>query len=224
MIVIDNYIKDETILRRIKEDSSFFPGPMGNSDKLVSEPNSYHYEESSCFAPYMFWDGWWRSPANTLKKEVIKLIWEDNLDYNLDDILGFEYWTRTYKAGQYLPTHVDEDTFLYEKERIYVGPINGCVYYGCENEDGGFLEIHPKVLKDYTQDALEQEKVSDYIAPIEKRERIAYKSNRLIIFDAGHVIHNATAASSGIREVLVVNVWHKDIPPTALKINAFYYE
>jgi hypothetical protein len=224
MKVIDNYIKDKNILRRIKEDSSFFPGPMNDGEKLVEEPNSYHHEESSCFAPYMFWDGWWRSPASTLKKEIIKLIWENNLEHDLEDILGFEYWTRTYKAGQYLPYHVDEDTFLYEKDRIYVGPILGSIYYGCENEDGGFLEIHPKKLEDYTKDALEQERVSDYIAPLEKRERIAYKSNRLIMFDAGHVIHNATAANSGIREVLVVNVWHRSVPPTALSIGSFYYE
>ncbi len=224
MIVIDNYIKDENILNRLKNDSNFFPGPMGDTENIAPELNSYHNEEATCFAPYMFWDGWWKSPANTLKKEIIKIIWEPNLSYDLDEILGFEYWTRTYKPGQYLPTHVDEDTFLYEKEKTYAGPINGCIYYGCNNDDGGFLEIHPKALQDYTKNALEKENISKYIVPEEKRERIAYKGNRLIIFDAGHIIHNTTPAGSGIREVLIVNVWHKNVPPTALSIGAFYYE
>jgi len=224
MIVIDDYIKDASILSRIKDDHTFFPGTMNFDEKLVSEPNSYHYEESSCFAPYMFWDGWWRSDTNTLKKEVIKQIWEPHLSYPLEDILGFEYWTRTYNAGQYLPIHVDEDTFLYEKEKIYAGPIAGSIYYGCENEEGGFLEIHPKKLVDYTKDVLEQDMVKDYIVPIELRERIAYKANRLIMFDAGHVLHSATAAKSGIREVMVINVWHKSVSPMALKIGSFYYE
>lgn len=95
---------------------------------------------------------------------------------------------------------------------------------GCENENGGFLEVHSKKLQDYTQGALEQEYVCDYISPVEFRERIAYKGNRLVIFDVGHTIHNTTPALSGKREVMVINVWHKDVPPTGLKSNSFYYE
>jgi len=129
MKIIDNYIKDVSTLEKISKDISFFPVAMGDKEKIATEINSYHNEAASCFAPYMFWDGWWRSPVNTLKKEIIKLIWEDNLEYNLDDILGFEYWTRTYHPGQYLQFHVDEDTFLYAKDKIYTGPIIGCVYY-----------------------------------------------------------------------------------------------
>ena len=46
MIVIDNFIKDKELLTRIDKDETFF-GPNGN---------------------YMWWDGWWNSPSNTIKK------------------------------------------------------------------------------------------------------------------------------------------------------------
>ena len=62
------------------------------------------------------------------------------------------------------------------------------------------------------------------LSPIEERERIAYKGNRLVILDAGHVMHGTTPANSGIRQVMVINVWHKDNPPLALASNEFYYE
>ena len=56
MIVIDNFIKDKELLTRIDKDETFF-GPNGN---------------------YMWWDGWWNSPSNTIKKELIEYIWRYN--------------------------------------------------------------------------------------------------------------------------------------------------
>lgn len=223
MIVQDNAL-DKSICDLILQDASFFPELMGEEEVIASHLLMYHKEAASCFSPFMFWDGWWRSPANTLKKKVIQKIWENNLDYNLNDIIGFEYWTRTYKAGQYIDLHVDEDTFLYRDKKEYRAPISGCIYYFCENEDGGFLEIHKKTIKEGIKNALEKENLKNHIAPIEERERIAYKGNRLIIFDAGHILHSTTPAKSGIRQVLVVNVWHKDSPPVGLEKNEFYYE
>ena len=79
------------------------------------------------------------------------------------------------------------------------------------------------VIED-THYALESENVKNYISPIETRERIACKPNRLIIFDAGHTLHNTTPPISGIRRVMVMNVWHKDSPPSALQTGEFYYE
>ncbi len=223
MIVLDDFL-DKDLYLKMLEDSSFYPESMGGGDQIATELNSYHYEQASCYAPYMFWDGWWRSPANTLKKQIIQNIWGSRLAYQHDDILGFEYWTRTYTAGQYLQTHVDEDTFLYSRDKIFTGPINGAIFYGCNNIDGGFLEIHKNVLLDGTSQALEKEISINLLSDIEDRERIAYKGNRLIIFDAGHVMHNTTPAQSGIRQVMIINVWHKDNPPLALSLNEFYYE
>ena len=164
----------------------------------------------------------WHSPANTLKKQIIQNIWGSRLEYQHEDILGFEYWTRTYRAGQFLATHVDEDTFLYARDKVFAGPINGAILYGCNNTEGGFLEIHKHTLIDGSHEALEKDSIK--ISPIEERERIAYKGNRLVILDAGHVIHGTTPANSGVRQVMVINVWHKENPPLALSLNEFYYE
>lgn len=223
MIVQDNFL-DKNLYNEVLSDKNFFPESMGDSDRIASQVNSYHDEKADCYAPYMFWDGWWRSEADTLKKKVVQKIWEDNLEYPLEDILGIEYWTRTFNQGQFLDCHVDEDTFLYEKEKIFSGPILGSVYYALDNQHGGFLEIHNKEIPEKTPLALEYDRIKEYTVDFALRERIAYKGNRLIIFDSGHIIHNATPALSGIRQVMVTNVWHKDNPPTALKTGAFYYE
>lgn len=223
MILKDDFL-DKTLYKEVLSDIKFFPESMGSDQKIASQINSYHDEKADCFAPYMFWDGWWRSEANTLKKRVIQKIWEGNLQYPLEDVLGIEYWTRTFQKGQYLDCHVDEDTFLYQREKIFSGPICGSVYYAIDNENGGFLEIHNKEIPEKTHLALEHNNIKNYTVDISLRERIAYKGNRLIIFDSGHIIHNTTAALSGIRQVMVTNVWHKDNPPTALELNSFYYE
>ena len=223
MLVSDNHI-NQKLYERVLADNTFFPESMGSGEKIATELNSYHYEQASCFAPYMFWDGWWRSPANTLRKEVVQAIWENHLPCPQDDILGFEYWTRTYMAGQYLDTHVDEDTFLYEDTKTFSGLLLGSIWYGVDNTQGGFVELHEVTLKDGTPFAIERENVKPLLSPIEKRERISYRGNRAIIFDAGHRMHGTTPAESGIRQVMVVNLWHKDNPPTALEKKTFFYE
>lgn len=223
MIVIDNCLPAK-LYKEVLNDDKFFPETMGAGERIATELNSYHYEKSSCFAPYMFWDGWWRSPANTLRKRVVQSIWKNNLPCKKEDILGFEYWTRTYMPGQFLDVHVDEDTFLYEDTKVFSGPHIGSIFYGLDNTEGGFVEIHNAKLIDGTPLAIERENVDPILSPIEERERIAYRGNRLIIFDAGHVMHGTTPAKSGIRQVMVINVWHKDHPPVALEKNTFYYE
>lgn len=223
MIVLDDFLDKDLYLKTL-QDSDFYPESMGDGDKIAADLNNYHNEQASCYAPYMFWDGWWRSPANTLKKQIVQNIWGSRLGYQHDDILGFEYWTRTYNPGQYLQTHVDEDTFLYARDKIFTGPITGSVLYGCENKNGGYIEIHKNALLDGTSEALEKENTKNLVSDIEDRERIAYKGNRLIIFDVGHVMHNTTPALSGTRQVMIINVWHKNNPPLALALNEFYYE
>jgi hypothetical protein len=225
MIVIDNIIKDKDLLHEIEISKNLFPESMGDEARIAIELNSYHHEKSSCFAPYMFWDGWWKSETNTTSKKIIKTIWQDHLPFSENEICGFEYWTRTFNPGQYLDTHVDEDTFLYAKEKVFRGPVIGCVYYPHTNDVvGGFLELHPDIVIENTKNALEPENIKNNISPIETRERISCKPNRLIIFDAGHMVHNTTPPISGIRRVMVINVWHKDSPPSALNTGEFYYE
>ena len=116
LLIIDDFIEDQDLLEEIENDKTFFPEYMGSESRQLKKGNIYHSEDSEVFSPWMFWDGWWRSPADTLKKRVIQKIWEDNLPCPIEDIVGFEYWTRTYSPGQYLPIHLDEDTFAYEKD------------------------------------------------------------------------------------------------------------
>lgn len=225
MLVVDDAIKDSNLLAEIESSDTLFPASMGDETRIATELNSYHYEQASCFAPYMFWDGWWKSPTNTLSKKIIKDLWQENLPFSLEEICGFEYWTRTFNPGQYLDVHVDEDTFLYAENRTFKGPIIGSVYYPhTNNVVGGFLELHPITVSENTPNALERENIDPLIAPLELRERIACKPNRLIIFDAGHTIHNTTPPITGKRQVMVINVWHKDSPPSGLATNKFYYE
>lgn len=224
MIVKDDAL-DEALYQEMLADPLFYPESMGSDERLATELNSYHYEKSSCFAPYMFWDGWWASSANTLRKKVVQAIWEENLPCHESEILGIEYWTRTYLPGQYLDVHVDEDTFLYQDTKTFSGPLTGSILYGVDNNDGGFVEIYNKaILKDGEKLAIEAANIEKLLVPVEERERIAYRGNRLIIFDTGHVVHGTTPAKSGIRQVMVTNVWHRDNPPTALKLGEFFYE
>lgn len=225
MIIIDDFIKDKNLLEEIELTPNFFPESMGDEERIATVLNSYHDEKSDCFAPYMFWDGWLKSETDTPRKRLIKKIWENNLPFAVEEVCGFEYWTRTFKPGQFLDVHVDEDTFLYADKKIFKGPKIGCVYYPHTNDVvGGFLEMHPTAIPEDAVDALERQNVDPLIVPIELRERISCNPNRLIIFDAGHVIHNTTPPIKGVRRVVVVNVWHKDSPPSALKTGEFYYE
>lgn len=223
MIIKDNYLNKD-LYNLVLQDSSFFPESMGDSNQIAADLMMYHEESSSYYSPFMFWDGWWKSPVNTLKKQVIKEIWQEHMEWPYEDIVGFEYWTRTYNPGQYIDLHVDEDTFLYKKNKTFQGPILGCVYYAIDNPKGGFLELHKNVLIDGQKKSPDKIKHKKNISPIEERERIAYKGNRLIIFDSGHIVHGSTPAKSGLRQVLVINVWHKDNPPLGISQGGFYHE
>ncbi len=225
MKICDNFITDQELLAEIRNDSSFFPESMGEEEVVNYSINQYHDNKSHHYSPYMFWDGWWSSPADTLKKRVIKNIWEDNLPLPFEDICGFEYWVKTFKSGQYLKPHVDEDTYLYKEYQVFSGPTVGCVYYpDHESVDGGYLELHEHRIENGEILSLEREKIENAISPIERRERIAFKPNRLVIFDAGHILHGTTPTLSGTRRVLIVNVWSNNNKPLALVKNSFHIE
>jgi hypothetical protein len=222
MLVIDNYIKDENLLSLIKNDKKLFPESMGFEEGIGSRLNQYHEPGAKVFAPYMFWDGWWKSRADTTAKMIIEAIWKPNMPCSEKDVVGFEYWARTFEVGQNLPPHMDEDTFEYAETKILNGPHWGSVYYPHINTgvEGGFLEIHKTVVPNGTQDGLE----GIHLSPIEERERIACTPNRLVMFDAGHTVHGTTPVISGKRSVLVINLWHKDCPPKAISNGSFHYE
>ena len=225
MKVIDDAITNQELLDEIRNDPTFFPESVGDKPQVNYEIHEYHDPKATYYSPYMFWDGWWNSPANTLKKRVIKHIWENHLPLPEEQLCGFEYWTKTFKPGQYLSPHIDEDSHLYKEFQIFSGPLTGCVYYpDSEYVSGGFLELHEHRLDDGTFFALERGCLDSLISPIEKRERIAYKPNRLVIFDAGHILHNTTPVGVGTRKVLVVNVWSMENQPMALQTGGFYYE
>lgn len=227
MIVIDNFIKDSSLIEEIKNDKTFFPPDMGEIENIGEYNNHFHIEDADCYAPYMFWDGWWNSPADTLKKRVIQQIWSNEyfLPFPLEEVCGFEYWTRTFKKGQYLRIHVDEDTFAYQKDKTFNAPAYGCVWYGfAESEQPGFLELHEGVISGFPENALERDNIDLLTSPPERRERIAHRPNRLVCFNAGRRLHEATPTMGGCRQVMVVNVWHKDSPPSALRSGDFYYE
>jgi hypothetical protein len=223
MFIIDDSLSSQPY-ERVLSDATFFPPSMGGGEKIAEHLNSYHDEKADCYAPFMFWDGWWKSEANTLKKQVIRELWESHLPIEKEQILGFEYWTRTYHPGQYLDIHVDEDTFLYRDEKIFRGPFFGGIWYGIDNPCGGFLELFNSLLIDGTELALERENIDRATQDEKSIERIAYRGNRFIGFDAGHVLHRTTPATSGIRQVMVMNIWTVDNPPTALRLGEFIYE
>lgn len=224
MIIQDNYF-DEVTLSAIFDDDSFFPVSMGDGEKVASVPNMYNDPNGSVFSPYMFWDGWWKSPMDTLKKKLIRKIFEGKI--NIDEVVGFEYWTRTYEPGQYIQPHIDADTARYVHDKSLGTPTLGAVWWGVDNGDeAGFFELYPTLLVRDSVGSLEKSFIDPILenSPIETRERIKYKSNRLIIFDAGHQLHGTTPAPSGVKQSFIVNVWSKECPPHGLISGGFHYE
>lgn len=224
MIIQDNFFDDNT-LKAIFNDGSFFPASMGEGEKVASAPNMYNDPSGSVFSPYMFWDGWWKSPMDTLKKKLIHKIFEGKI--NTDEVVGFEYWTRTYQPGQYIQPHVDADTARYVNDKSLGTPTMGAVWWGVDNGDeAGFFELYPNLLVRGSVGSLEKSFIDPILAdsPVDTRERIKYKSNRLIIFDAGHQLHGTTPAPNGIKQSLIVNVWSKECPPHGLLSGGFHYE
>ena len=169
MIVIDDFIKDESLLNDIQNDPSFF------------ETRGYHW-----------WNGWWNSPANTIKKRLIEYIWAENSPYPSVDISGFEYWVGVYSQDEdrdELPFHFDKDEYLWDTTKELVTPVIGTVFYPVENDiDGGYLEIYAN-----GRDG--------------EPERLEPKFNRLVIFEAGKHPHRVTPVTRGTRRAIAINLW-----------------
>jgi len=131
MIIVDDFIKDQSLLERIQNDTTFF----------------------SQNGQYMWWGGPWSTPASTLKQELIQEIWIRNSPwdfprYNPIILEGFEYWTGQYGDGGVdvkLGMHFDKDENLWNETGELRTPIIGSVFYPIPMDiDGGYLEIQSK--------------------------------------------------------------------------------
>lgn len=183
MIVIDNFIKDQDLLMDLEL----------NKEYLFSDNGSYYW-----------WNGWWNSPDNTLKKRLICYIWRDYPLYKSVSLDGFEYWTGQYGEGKgvsNLNMHLDKDEALWKSTGEIKSPIIGTVFYPVEMDiEGGYLEIFSN-------------------GPDNEPERIQAKHNRLIIFDAGNIHHRVTTVTKGTRSAIAINLWD-EAPTTELKFEA----
>ncbi len=85
MIVIDDFVSDRALLQRVAADATFFASN----------------------GTYMWWDGWWRGSANTLKRELIEYIWREHCPCDAVTAAGFEYWTGRYAGDDQHPSTLD---------------------------------------------------------------------------------------------------------------------
>lgn len=179
MIIIDGFVRDESLLHKIQQSKEFWK--MG-----------YHW-----------WNGWWNAPASTLRHQLIEYIWRYECPlFESISLDGFEHWVGIQKAndtvkndaGEWsLITHFDKDEKLWEQTGKVVTPKIGTIFYPdpCNDEiEGGYLKIWK--THDLNFDA-------DY-------ELIEPKFNRLVIFDAGQ-LHAVTPVTKGTRKAIAINLW-----------------
>ena len=179
MIIIDGFVRDEVLLQEIQQSKEFWK-------------TDYHW-----------WNGWWNTPASTLRHTLIEYIWRYNCPLrNSISLDGFEHWVGIQKAndtvkndvGEWsLITHFDKDEKLWNETGKIVTPKLGSIFYPdpCNNEiEGGYLKIWK--THDLNFDA--------------SYELIEPKYNRLIIFDAGQ-LHAVTPVTKGTRKAIAINLW-----------------
>ena len=168
MILIDNYLQDKKILEEIQKEENWINFPT-----------------------YNWWDGWWVCEPRNIMEKLIELIWKKLSVEN--KIAGFEYWSNSQKADQYLDWHFDKDEKLKSTNGKILSPSIGHIFYlTVENLKGGFLEISSN------------NKVDDH----ENFERIKPIENRLIIFNPS-VSHRVTKIYEGNRRAFLANAWSK---------------
>ena len=66
LLVLDDFISNPEVVEALKADTGFFPRTVDehNPDEIGFTLNGYHDEACDCFAPYMWWDGWWVEPVS----------------------------------------------------------------------------------------------------------------------------------------------------------------
>jgi hypothetical protein len=198
MIIIDNFVKDEVLLKAMKEDKRFWENG------------------------YRWWDGWWQSESVDLRHKLIEYIYKDNCPFPIEIEQGgighgegFEHWAgilskdnivtngSAITKGDALNHHFDKDEDYWRETGIVRGPMLGTVYYPPMDEpqcEGGHLKIYNTKELDLTASY-------ELIAPV---------PNRLVIFDAGK-LHAVTEIKKGNRYAIAINIWsHK--PSTEMEI------
>jgi len=198
LIVIDNFIKDEDLLREIDESEDFWK------------------------YGYFWWDGWEKEPATTLRHRLIEHIYRYNpwLRMNINtSVAGYEHWVgrttpdnvdeqHTFGQKWALRPHQDKDELFWEqhpkgKDRgddleSMKYPLLGTVFYTQAPEEGGYLQIWN--TSDFN-------KLKDDEKLREAYQLIKPKRNRLIVFDAGKV-HGVRAVTKGTRKAIAINLWN----------------
>lgn len=177
MIIIDNFLKDGEMKRRLQSDS-FWKIQSANGLPLK-------------------WFGWGQRVSNPIE-EFLFWFWSEKFsDYYRDFSEGWEYWThhlgvdRRKSIDFHLDTDINERVDA-EKEQKMVrnGEImaadHGLIYY-CHTDpcSGGYLEI---------------KRANNEV------ERIEPVPDRLILFQP-NVQHRVTEVTSGHRRSIVSNLW-----------------
>lgn len=187
--VFDNFITDPDLLKEINEDQTFFNDP----------------------GVYYWWNAWFNSPADTLKKRLIEYIWKENCPIRKSyNISGFEYWTGIQTANaetgfkNVLANHYDKDEAWFKKTGEVVTPVIGTVYYPAgQSFEGGELAI-------YTDGSNNPPEI------------VKAKPNRLIIFGAGQHVHAVRPVTNGTRRAIAINLWEDE--PYSKQVGEFAIE
>lgn len=189
MLIVDNFIGDTALLEDIAKDPTFF-AKNGR---------------------YMWYDGWWNSPLNSLKKRLIYELWGPSSIYPAVQVEGFEYWTGQFGEGhtESLVMHKDKDEEHWEKTGggnggEVITPVIGSVFYPVPMDiEGGYLEVFTHGMD-------------------KEPERFEAKFNRLIVFGAGDYFHRVTPVTKGVRSAIAINLWEK--APTGVKSGSMLIE
>lgn len=154
---------------------------------------------------YKWWNGWWNSKPENTMEDLIQYIWKDNCPITESfQISGFEYWTgiQSSELDNYddnLILHADRDEKLWDATGRTESPVMGSVYYPDQSEfEGGMLEIYTNGFDN-------------------PPETIYAKPNRLIIFDAGSVLHRVSVVTKGTRRAIAINLWQSPIYSERIK-------
>ena len=139
MRILDNFISDSKILKRIEE------WPAWNEKPLNWKGNAWRQRYESI------------DETKTIGGTIVSLIMQKCKDLSFDSVAGFEYWTTVLtknlripgEDGIYsLPMHSDYDVVKYSKTKELSYPLFGAVlYFGNKDVEGGLLKTEDKTIE-----------------------------------------------------------------------------
>ena len=194
MIVLDDFVRDENIIRKI------------NDPQTHDEKNFWQGE-------FDLYKGWEEVGTGCFVHEFIKYIFTDDRLKNQNvGVKFYEFWTNSlgpqniknsYDETWGMLPHFDKDESLLKYKNKYHHPKIGIVYYGSKDiEDvvGGEFCFWPEI--DTSFDLCEEVPLpSDYkvVSPL---------FNRLVLFDSSK-LHGVKEIEFGTRKVIAVNLWEE---------------